>query len=573
MLPFQIRKLFRYVPQVSAIVASIAKRTPRIAFLLLLVSGASYSIYPQSLDITPASMSVLLPTRIVECETTSPRCGSLGKIAWVFNGLKGSGAFASGSQPLEILHFDSDSFVVRRKDASGFVAIYAATVNGNGFNGTMTYWPTPNDLPTTNIWSGQIEERGGPIPQELRSRQGPADHQLKRVVACEGLYCPDTEVFPVVWTFAQSKGISQSSDKNQSLDLLHFDRDLLIVRRNDSTGSSAIYFTLLNDDEIFGSVLNVSSTNEMTSTGVWFGVIEDPRAMSPEIDHDLRNLGKIPVNLVVCLPVTGCSTYWNLKGSEGTEWKQERNRRPYQLTVERQGPDKIVVRGTLLLAGDVMTSEFIGQPTQDRIEGTYNLRTTMKDFHGNIHNIDEPGRWSATPLATSCVRADGLKLNNQEDLDIGRNARALRLFPDAKTCFTMAAKNGDPVAQFDLAALNYQNAGSPETVDYAEMFYWLKKSAEQGLYQSQLNLADLYKDGLGTEKNPEQAKYWYERANANEMSPESVEARRPKSQQELIYNALRGAMQSELDSAGSSSPRSADFGCIMRDNTHEICPN
>jgi TPR repeat protein len=41
---------------------------------------------------------------------------------------------------------------------------------------------------------------------------------------------------------------------------------------------------------------------------------------------------------------------------------------------------------------------------------------------------------------------------------------------------------------------------------------WFKRAAEQGLAGSQTTLGMLYEEGRGVEKDPEEAKRWYEKA-------------------------------------------------------------
>ena len=42
--------------------------------------------------------------------------------------------------------------------------------------------------------------------------------------------------------------------------------------------------------------------------------------------------------------------------------------------------------------------------------------------------------------------------------------------------------------------------------------YWYKKSAEQGQKEAQNNLANIYKNGNGIDKDMDKAIYWYKKS-------------------------------------------------------------
>lgn len=44
------------------------------------------------------------------------------------------------------------------------------------------------------------------------------------------------------------------------------------------------------------------------------------------------------------------------------------------------------------------------------------------------------------------------------------------------------------------------------------VFFWTMKSAEQGWYQEQYDIASLYEKGEGVEQDYEKALYWYQKA-------------------------------------------------------------
>jgi hypothetical protein len=74
-----------------------------------------------------------------------------------------------------------------------------------------------------------------------------------------------------------------------------------------------------------------------------------------------------------------------------------------------------------------------------------------------------------------------------------------------------AAKLGDPSALFFLGALHVGGSfGKPS--DYASGFPYLRDAAAGGHVDAQFMLANMYKEGLGTKKDPKQAFTWYTKA-------------------------------------------------------------
>ncbi|MDX2202668.1 MAG: tetratricopeptide repeat protein [Hyphomicrobiaceae bacterium] len=73
-----------------------------------------------------------------------------------------------------------------------------------------------------------------------------------------------------------------------------------------------------------------------------------------------------------------------------------------------------------------------------------------------------------------------------------------------------AAANGDPAAEFEIAARYADGRGvSP---DLQQAFVWYQRSAMHGYAPAQFRLGAYYERGIGTEKDVERAKLWYRRA-------------------------------------------------------------
>lgn len=76
----------------------------------------------------------------------------------------------------------------------------------------------------------------------------------------------------------------------------------------------------------------------------------------------------------------------------------------------------------------------------------------------------------------------------------------------------MAAANGNPRAQFEIAARYTEGRGV--VADPAKAAEWYRRAAEGGLAPAQYRLGSLYEKGRGIERNKDAARSWYERAAA-----------------------------------------------------------
>ena len=83
-------------------------------------------------------------------------------------------------------------------------------------------------------------------------------------------------------------------------------------------------------------------------------------------------------------------------------------------------------------------------------------------------------------------------------------------YTEAIRFLTLGAKQGEPLAQHDLA-LMYENGEGVEQ-DYQKSFQWHQSAAEQGYPPAQCSLANLLEQGEGVEQDYEEALNWYQRA-------------------------------------------------------------
>jgi localization factor PodJL len=87
-----------------------------------------------------------------------------------------------------------------------------------------------------------------------------------------------------------------------------------------------------------------------------------------------------------------------------------------------------------------------------------------------------------------------------------------------------AAANGDPRAQFEVAAIYTEGKVLPADLKLAGV--WYERSAAQGFAPAQYRLGNLYENGQGLVKDLEQARLWYQRAAeaGNRMSMHNLAA-------------------------------------------------
>ncbi|RDX37868.1 sel1 repeat family protein [Vibrio campbellii] len=73
--------------------------------------------------------------------------------------------------------------------------------------------------------------------------------------------------------------------------------------------------------------------------------------------------------------------------------------------------------------------------------------------------------------------------------------------------YLRSAKQGNSLAQYNLAVMYYEGWG--EAKNYQVAFEWYHKAAEQGVAQAQFNLALMYQDGLVCQRSDKEAMKWY----------------------------------------------------------------
>ena len=90
-----------------------------------------------------------------------------------------------------------------------------------------------------------------------------------------------------------------------------------------------------------------------------------------------------------------------------------------------------------------------------------------------------------------------------------------RDFAMALKWYRPAAEQGDAESQYRLSVGYGYGLGIKK--DEAKALEWLRKAAKNGQKRAQMSLAKGYEDGLnGLPRDPEKAKYWYDRSKTRE---------------------------------------------------------
>lgn len=115
------------------------------------------------------------------------------------------------------------------------------------------------------------------------------------------------------------------------------------------------------------------------------------------------------------------------------------------------------------------------------------------------------------------------------------------------------AKKGNVKAQLLLGRAYSHENSTVKHVDYSEAMKWFKRASGQGSGEGRAAIAELYEQGLGVTKSPEEAKAWWELA-----------AKQGYDQQELDVRCFTrtpdaGSLTCEPLSDGSGCPTGADL--------------
>ena len=109
----------------------------------------------------------------------------------------------------------------------------------------------------------------------------------------------------------------------------------------------------------------------------------------------------------------------------------------------------------------------------------------------------------------------------------------------AKKWFSLAAKNGLPEAQNNLASIFFEGIGVPQ--NFQKAFSWYKSAAINGIVLAQSRLAYLYYKGWGIKKDITLAHVWWNMAAS--LGHEDSKTRRDEVQKEMSKKEIESAQE------------------------------
>ena len=127
-----------------------------------------------------------------------------------------------------------------------------------------------------------------------------------------------------------------------------------------------------------------------------------------------------------------------------------------------------------------------------------------------VHDKPAPGSSAFVNVSASPTDA---ALATPPDAAAGEQSRAALGLPPATVgplSLRLAAGNGDPSAEFEVASRLAEGKGTDQNLPLAVR--WYQRAATKGFAQAQYRLGTLYERGLGVTKDFGRAKSWYQRA-------------------------------------------------------------
>ena len=205
---------------------------------------------------------------------------------------------------------------------------------------------------------------------------------------------------------------------------------------------------------------------------------------------------------------------------------------------------------------DLTIDAFDGQHIQiSRADppGTYSSRWAMPDgvfravyigtvsgdqIHGTVvwnGDVNHPGVWQAAIVNTLCDSVNDCPVTPDQLIVLGDRAYRAKQMESALRCFKAAGGLGNPTAEGLAALVLYEEKGSPARRQ--EGFQLAQDSASHNNAVGMIVLGKMYRDGVGTQANPAQAKFWTDKGKAQQDEADKAQAAR---QQQL--NAAAGVL-------------------------------
>lgn len=367
------------------------------------------------------------------------------------------------------------------------------------------------------------------VPAVPRAVFGQRTSAGTRMLVCESVNggCSQANSkFDIIWTFNGIAGTATSSANSATshLSIQKFDSDAIVVQSVDdpgpTAGLAAIYTGSVRGTQISGTVQwSWPGHQGYPATGTFSAVLQDQVTVAPATVKPVVPNSVLPPELLVCESNGACNAAWILSGAEGTGTWFARNTVTAKLAIVRLEPDYIVIRRTD--TNDGVSASYTGSLRGDHWSGT--IVWSSPDHPG-----DSTGTWTATVPQTTCD--NGTNLGSADALRIGQNALMFHHDNEAFNCYIEAAKAGDATAQLAVGLIYYQGRGGISQ-DYKQAFIWLHKAADQGTYQAQRLVAEMYLAGQGTARDATLAGIYTARADEQKHDLERQQDRQFEAQQ------------------------------------------
>jgi hypothetical protein len=358
-----------------------------------------------------------------------------------------------------------------------------------------------------------------------------------RILVCESSKdsCdqPDASM-NIVWLLNGTEGTATSpgNPAGSPITIEKFDGDSLVVRRLEQAGPTAgltaVYTGAVHGAHVSGTVdYSWPGHPDYPAHGMFAAVLPDqlapaaaPVAASDAVPDSL------PTELLVCENHGACNAAWVLHGSEGTgTWFAQKPVRA-TLAIINSAHDNIRIHRAD--TSDGVAANYVGSLRGDHYAGTI-------IWSGGDHPGEKTGSWTATIPQTSCPNHG---LEPEDAMRIGQTALMFHHDREALDCYVVAASAGDATAQTVVGLTYYQGRPSVPQ-DYAQALFWLQKAADQGVYNAQKTVAEMYLAGQGTRPNPTMAQIYKARADEQKRDFERAQDRQFEARQRAADRATQ----------------------------------
>lgn len=152
------------------------------------------------------------------------------------------------------------------------------------------------------------------------------------------------------------------------------------------------------------------------------------------------------------------------------------------------------------------------RPTQAAVQGIALDNGALPDPAELARRMLAPGAAAAQPVPAQPATLQPINAIVQPEPEVSARVGAIEIPPAqiGPTSLRMAAQQGDPSAQFEVAARFAEGKGIKQ--DFPLAITWYTRASQKGFIPAQYRLATLYERGLGTSADITRAKVWYRRA-------------------------------------------------------------